>query len=1834
MAESYSVTAILSAQDKNFSSVFGSAQGAADSLAGKLKSGLGFGAMMGIGQAAVNAVAGSLKGLVGGVIETGKSFETASSQIAATMGKSKSEIADITKKAAELGRTTKFTATEAAEGFNILAMSGLEAKEQIAAMPTVLDLASAGAESLDAAASQVVGTLKGFGKEVTGATNGIDNARYVSDLLAKGATLAATDVNGLGTALSTSAATSKGYGQSIQSTEVALLRLAEQNVTGAEAATALSRAMADVYTATPKAEEALKKLGVNAYDPTTGKAKDFNVVVDEVSAALAGMSDAEANAAKNAIFSTYGLRAFNMMASTGTEKWKKFSEELESASDGMGSAASQAKEQMNNLQGDLDYFGSATEGLSNAIYGNMNVPMRAFVKVATAGITEVTGAVEKFGNFLSSGIDLGRLQDAIDENGIAGAVSVLSESLSGMIPGFQGVAVAAGAIGTVSLANTVLDSGVWKAGIAGVRTFDDVVRTLPGAMAKDFGKAKKSVQDFGYGILNTTSKTFPQLLTGLSGIGDKAAAPFAKMGAAAKTAWSSMTSDSVLGKITGFAGKVGGALGKVTGVVTGVAGKLAGSLQSMMGLALKALMPAAMVGAALAGLGLLQERFGDQINGILSMVREKAPEIISNFASGISSRVPELVSQGAALVSNLLNTFAAVAPSAVSAGVQIISSLVSGVAQSAPQLITSAVSAVGSFASSVISALPSLITTGMQLLLGLATGIAQNLPRMAQGAAQAVQGFAQGFSQNLPAILTTAGQIVITLIQGITQALPQLTTGAVGIIGTLASGFIQNLPLIIQTGVQVVVALASGLLSAVGTLISSIPTIFGQVKDAIINTDWLSVGAQIIEAIGSGILGGAAAVGGKVGEFFGGIGEWIIGGKKAGEQYAKGCAAAIAEKEPEITAASSTTAAQVAVNLEDIFGNSGAQGGAGLVSGLAESMQSLSPAAVSAAESMASDVTGALASGDLESGASDAGQQGVESLASSIESGASAVENAATSTVANAVSAFQSGASDMLSAGTDMASAVVDGFAKGVEPIGETAQQAVEGAASSMQGGISALQGAGTQAGSSFTTGVRAGLAQAPAVARASVSAVTAVLKSLASSASAAGKNAGSKFAAAIKSTSGAAKSAGTAIGNSAASALRAVAGSARSAGSHVGSSAVSGMRSQSSSARSAGSSLGSSFTSGVSSKSGSARSAGSSLANAAKSGASGHSLYSVGADLAQGFVNGIASKIGAARSKAAELERVAERVIAAKAKIGSPSKVLKQFGAWFAEGFAIGIESGERSVRISSAGIADAAIEGIRDEAEIHSPSKKAELAGFYMGQGLANGISAAKGIAVEAAKTVIGAVALAARSSISGWDSASDKTMAALYLPWEKDDFLRKAAVYSGAFGGYAQKTMNAYKQSMLDAAKNGNFKAVATTIAKKMKTSMTAKSKNLLDSASGTISSAVAKMSDDAKKKAENYKQLAKAAEEAAKKAKKNKDSTKKAEYEKQAKAYEDLAKTYEKQASSISKSSSVIKSAFTTAFNSQTNAAIKSVQDSITKLGETYQKKYDAIIKAQTSFRDRLREVSLGTEVENGNTGKNDIVLTDYGMYAARVEQYGKNLEKLKKTMPSSLMDEILEMDMEDGTRYAEKLLSMSLKEQKAYAKAYTKYQSATASVASTYYKQQVDAVKSNYTSAVEAEFKKLQTSLGSIGKDVMQGFADGMKSKKKALDNTGKALADSLVKTLKAKLKINSPSRVMKQLGSYTGRGYIDGVENEVAAARQALARLVETPEPRHAMAAGAERMELRDDYDYPSAGTGRKIVIEAPVVLNGREIARATAEYDEVEYERRKRNEQRAKGRR
>lgn len=361
-------------------------------------------------------------------------------------------------KAKEMGASTKYTASEAAEGLNILAMAGLSAEEAVGSIGDVLNLAGAGALSLEQSASYLTGAVKGFNDEMS-------NSAYYADLMAKGATMANTNVDALGAALSGAAASANAYGQSAESTTLALLRLAEQNVTGSEAATAMNRAMADLYTPTDQAATALEELGIKTFE-ANGDARDFNVVVDELNGRLATMSEEEKLAYESSIFTTFGMKAFQKMTVSTTEKVKEFSDGLKKAS---GSAMQQYATQTDNLEGKMAILNSALEALGIQIYDIFSETLKESVGEGTEAVERLQEAVsegklgdslehlaESFSDLVEKGIELGESALPVLVDGLA----MIIDALPVLIGGFAGLKTAQLGYEAATIAATIATEGL------------------------------------------------------------------------------------------------------------------------------------------------------------------------------------------------------------------------------------------------------------------------------------------------------------------------------------------------------------------------------------------------------------------------------------------------------------------------------------------------------------------------------------------------------------------------------------------------------------------------------------------------------------------------------------------------------------------------------------------------------------------------------------------------------------------------------------------------------------------------------------------------------------------------------------------------------------------------------------------------------------------------------------------------------------------------------------------------------------------------------------------------------------------------------------------------------------------------------------------------------------------------------------------------------------------------------------------------------------------------------------------------------------------------------
>lgn len=306
---------------------------------------------------------------------------------------------------------------------------------------------------------------------------------------------------------------------------------------------------------------------------------------------------------------------------------------------------------------------------------------------------------------------------------------------------------------------------------------------------------------------------------------------------------------------TAFSG-IGTGIQKTAGVGVAAMNGMVASLTKIMDVAMASLGPAAILGVVLAGMGVLNSQFGDQINGMIQTVQTQGPQIIDSLVASITQGLPKMMSSGAQIIASLLNAITANLPSVIGGGIQIISALVQGVGNNVGVLLPAAVNLVTTFVGGILTALPQLLLTGMQFLQSLSQGILDNMGLITESASNIIMGFTNSVTSNLPGILQAGMQILTNLAQGAIQMLPQLIVVGILAISTLITGISNNLPQIMQKGVELVQMLVQGIVQNLPFILSAALQATQSFLTGVVQNlpTIISSGAQIVLSLITGLI--------------------------------------------------------------------------------------------------------------------------------------------------------------------------------------------------------------------------------------------------------------------------------------------------------------------------------------------------------------------------------------------------------------------------------------------------------------------------------------------------------------------------------------------------------------------------------------------------------------------------------------------------------------------------------------------------------------------------------------------------------------------------------------------------------------------------------------------------------------------------------------------------------------------------------------------------------------------------------------------------------------------
>ncbi len=238
-------------------------------------------------------------------------------------------------------------------------------------------------------------------------------------------------------------------------------------------------------------------------------------------------------------------------------------------------------------------------------------------------------------------------------------------------------------------------------------------------------------------------------------------------------------------------------------------------------------------------------------------------------------------------------------------------------------------------------------------------------------------------------------------------------------------------------------------------------------------------------------------------------------------------------------------------------------------------------------------------------------------------------------------------------------------------------------------------------------------------------------------------------------------------------------------------------------------------------------------------------------------------------------------------------------------------------------------------------------------------------------------------------------------------------------------------------------------------------------------------------------------------------------------------------------------------FSKALEKGASKAVKKVEKAFESISEEYQDKYDEIAQKQEDLKNTLSD--YGSLFERDDDGK--IELSNLNEQINYLRAYDSNLKALKSKVSSNLMGVITSMSAEDGADLAAKLLSLSPEELKAFDTAYLEKQKISSQIAKDYYSSEIQSLKDNFTKQINKQLKTLKKDLKKVGKQAVEGFIKGFKSKNSDVSDTVEAWAKSIIKTVKKQLKIKSPSRVFRyEIAGNVIDGFIKGIATRTRSA--------------------------------------------------------------------------------
>lgn len=682
----------------------------------------------------------------GVVVKLGMDFESQMSKVQAISGATGDELLQLTDKAKEMGKKTKFSATESAQALEYMAMAGWKTDDMLGGLEGIMNLAAASGEDLASTSDIVTDALTAFGMAAS-------DSGHFADILATASSNANTNVGMMGETFKYVAPVAGALGFSAEDTALAIGLMANSGIKAGQAGTSLRAILSRMAKPTKEVQSAMDELGISLTN-SDGSMKSLNEIMGDLRNGFASLSEAEKAEMASALGGQEAMSGLLAIVNASDDDFNKLSGAIANCD---GAAADMAETMNDNLKGKLTTLKSSLEGLGLDLYESMESPLKNLASLGIDAVNELTEAFEKDGasGLITAGSEIiANLITGIIEQ-TPNAISMASDICGSMVDAFSKSAprlldvgkelfqyfldginqITENAPAITEKASEIVSSFMQGIGDAGPQLIDSGAELLA---------------SFVEGIAEQLPNLVPQGLQLVVTIADAIISNLPKIINAGIALLKGLVQGLINSLpllitegprlINDFADAIYSGLGKL--ILTGlqmIASLIAGLVENIplllqnVGAIFMAILNVFTL-SKLVSLGKsLMTSLGEGIKGMLPNITSAGKNIISGLVSGIKSLITHPVTTIKGIITNIRGAFTSISWGSI--GSNIISGIARGITSAAGAIVTAAKNAAKKALDSAKRFLgihsPSTVfrdQVGKNMALGMGVGFEKNIP--------------------------------------------------------------------------------------------------------------------------------------------------------------------------------------------------------------------------------------------------------------------------------------------------------------------------------------------------------------------------------------------------------------------------------------------------------------------------------------------------------------------------------------------------------------------------------------------------------------------------------------------------------------------------------------------------------------------------------------------------------------------------------------------------------------------------------------------------------------------------------------------------------------------------------------------------------------------------------------------------------------------------------------------------------------------------------------------------------------------------------------------------